>query len=244
MAETNERQELPSNMIENGPQPQPLLEKPSDQTLPNDAARRKATGPRTASGKKRSRFNPLKHGILSKSALLDGESPEQYLTLWNGLHEYFQPQGMMEYVCVEDLTIVVWRRRRLIAADTGTISEMIFFIETKMRAKQLAEARQLSRDALASDGLVAHDDNPFVIDETLNIWESVRQLVTKGKLDECGPFINRLYGMNQYGIAPDQFRQFFEIYFDVMKLGETKGDPSKLAEIKGVMIEMIDGEIE
>lgn len=120
---------------------------------------------------------------------------------------------------------------------------------TAVRRRTLAhlnklEALQLSRDAMASNGLITHDDNPFVIEEIIKIWETLRQLVTKEKLGDCGPFINRLYGMNQYGKALDQFRQSFEIYFDVMKLGETKGDPSKLAEMKGVMLKMIGSEIE
>jgi hypothetical protein len=246
MAERNQYQGsvgLPLNTPGNG-QPPPLLEKPGEPTPPSQVVPRKASGPRTDQGKKRTRSNALKHGVLSKFALLEGESEEEYRTLFIGLRDYFQPQGKMEYILVEELTIGVWRKRRLIAAETGTISEKITFIETKMRAKQAAEALQLSRDEILSDGLVAHDDNPFVIEEIINIWETVRQLVTKGTLGDCSPFINRLYGMNQYGIAPDQFRHSFEIYFDVMKLGETKGDPSKLAEMKQMMIEMIDGEIE
>ena len=235
---------LPSNTIGNWSQAPLLVEKPSDQTPPNQAAQRKATGPQTARGKKRSRLNPLKHGILSKFALLDGESREEYRILWNGLHDYFQPQGIMEYVCVEDLTIAMWRKRRFIAAVTGRISEKIFFIETKMRAKQAAEALQLSRDAMVSDGLVVHDDNPFVITEIINIWEAFRQLVIRGKLDECRPFIHKLYGPDQYGKAPAPSRQAFEKYVEAMKMGETKGDTSKLAEIKQMMIEVIDSEIE
>ena len=182
--------------------------------------------------------------MLSKFVLLDGESQEEYQTLSIGLHDYFQPQGKMEYVLVEELTIVVWRKRRLVRAETGTISERIFFIETKLRAKQAAEAMQLSGDAVVSYGLVARDDNPVVIEEIIDIWKTLRQMVTGGKLSECGPFIERLYGMNQYGKAPDQIRQSFEIYCDAMKLGETKGDPSKLTEMKQIMIEMIDGEID
>ncbi len=244
MAEANPQQELPSNTTGDGSQALPLLEKPSDQTPSNQPAARRSTGPRTTQGKKRTRLNALKHGVLSKFALLDGESPEEYRTLYIGLLDYFQPQGIMEYVCVEDLTIAVWRRRRLIAADTGTISEKIFFIETNMRAKQSAEALHISRDAMVSDGLVAHDENLFVIEEIINIWEVFRQLVTKDKLGDCGPFINRLYGMNQYGKAPDEFRKSFEIYSDSVKLGEAKGNPPKLAEMKQMMIDMIEGEIE
>jgi hypothetical protein len=227
-----------------GSQPPPLLEKLSDQTSRNEAARRPATGPRTARGKKRSRVNPLKHGVLSKFALLDGESREEYLTLWNGLHDYFQPQGIMEYICVEDLTIAVWRKRRLIAADTGTISEKIFFIETKMREKQAVEALQISGDALFSHGLVAHEENPVVIEEIIDVWKTIRQLVTRGHLSECSPFIEKLYGANRYGKAPDQFSQSFENYCAAVKSGEKKGDPSRLIEMMQVMIAIIDRKID
>jgi hypothetical protein len=244
MAKTNLRQELSSNTIENGPQPSPLVEKPSDQTPPNKAAPRKGTGPRTVRGKKRSRFNSIKHGVLSKFVLLDGESQAEYISLTNGLQDQFQPLEKLQSVSLEYLAIQLWRLRRYFKAESAVISERIFSMEARMRTKQADEALQLSRDAMTSNGLVAHDDNPFVVKEILDTLETLRQLITGGKISDCLPLIHKLYGANEYGKTPDPFRQGLYGYVEVLKLGKTQGDQSIVSEMTLTMIEMIDGEIE
>src|SRR5260370_30346838 len=67
---------------------------------PSSLARR-ATGPRTPTGKERSKHNALRHGIFSKVALLKGESRSEFVSLLSGLREAIQPQGMLAEVQVE-----------------------------------------------------------------------------------------------------------------------------------------------
>jgi hypothetical protein len=236
---------LPSNTTGNGSQPPPVLKKPDDQPPPNQAAPRKATGPRAVREKKRSRSNALKHGLLSKFVLLIGESEDEYRSLSFGLQDYYQPQGKLESFLVERLTILLWRYRRFIHAENAEISREIFLVETEMRMQQADEALQLSRRAMVSDGLVTHHDNLFVIKEILETWKTLRQLITTGKFnDSILFFINKLYGVNQYGKTPDLFRLAFETHFEVVKLGNTQVDQSKVSELKEGVISMIDGEIE
>ena len=98
---------------------------------------------------------------------------------------------------------------------------------------------------MVSDGLVAHHDNLFVAQEIIDMWKTLRQLITNGKFNESILFfINKLYGANQCGKTPDPFRHAFETYFEVVKLGNTQGDQSKVTEMKETIISMIDGEIE
>src|ERR1700677_3602686 len=70
---------------------------------------RKSTGPRTPQGKQRSKLNALKHGLLSKVILLDGESQAEYASLLNALMDDWQPQGRTETFLVENLAVVMWR---------------------------------------------------------------------------------------------------------------------------------------
>jgi hypothetical protein len=91
----------------------------------DQASIHKSTGPRTPQGKERSKFNARKHGLFSKAVLLQGESRAEYDALLNGLMEDFQPQGKLETVLVENLAILLWRKRRLLQVETARISNCI-----------------------------------------------------------------------------------------------------------------------
>jgi hypothetical protein len=219
-------------------------EEPGIHASSNQAARRKATGARTGQGEKRGRFNALKHGLLSKFVLLHGESKDDYRSLSIGLQDDFLPQGQWESILVDNLTVLLWRLRRFIKAESGEITEKRFFMEMEMITKQADEARQLSRDAMASDGLVAHDNNLSVVKEILDTLRKFRLLITKEQFSESIPFINKLYGVNLHGETPDHFRQVFMKFVEAMELEKKQGDQSNVSKLKQSIIEMIDGEIE
>ncbi len=56
----------------------------------------KSTGPKTEKGKKTSRMNALKHGILSQEILLPGEDKSDLTKLREGLNNEFSPVGDFE----------------------------------------------------------------------------------------------------------------------------------------------------
>ena len=78
------------------------MKKQSPKPNSGQPALHKATGPRTTQGKKRSRFNALKHGLYSKFVPLEGDSIAEYRSLLNGLWDYWQPQGKQESVDVRE----------------------------------------------------------------------------------------------------------------------------------------------
>src|SRR4029450_8800931 len=81
-------------------------------------------GPRSEEGKARTRFNALKHGMRSKSALLPGESPEEYYDLKAKLKQGWKPQGPTEEFQVEQMLQNQWRLRRI------AIMEQDLFVES------------------------------------------------------------------------------------------------------------------
>jgi len=110
---------------------------PSDgsKVHPNSASSslaRRATGPRTALGKARSRYNAMKHGIFSNAVLLIGESRHEFDSLLDGLRESFQPEGTLEEVLVEKLATLLWRYRRCIVTETIEIDKTS---ETEVQSK-------------------------------------------------------------------------------------------------------------
>ena len=74
---------------------------------------------RTQSGTSITRFNALRHGILSKYALLPWEDPEEYAALLAAFVEEHAPQGPTEEHLVEELAGILWRKRRLRLAEAA-----------------------------------------------------------------------------------------------------------------------------
>lgn len=88
------------------------------------AMAKRATGPPTEQGKRRSRYNAMKYAVFSEVILLPGESRTKYQRLLADFEEYFRPVGLPEQACVEDMVNLVWRRRRLLMAERAEIENM------------------------------------------------------------------------------------------------------------------------
>lgn len=85
---------------------------------------RRATGPRTASGKEKSKRNALKLGIFANGALLPDESRVAFNSLWRGLRKILEPVGVLEEALSEKMAVNLWSQRRLINAEVAGIEEI------------------------------------------------------------------------------------------------------------------------
>src|SRR5215217_3040876 len=65
------------------------------------------------------RFNALKHGILSRYTVLPWEDAEEYRAVIAALTAEHQPQGPTEEHLVEELAGILWRKRRLRLAEAA-----------------------------------------------------------------------------------------------------------------------------
>jgi hypothetical protein len=99
--------------------PQSKLSNRADGSQPSSTVTHNATGPRTSSGKERSKYNAVKHGILSQGVVLKSESRSDYESLLMGLREDLKPEGTFEDLLVEKLATFLWRYRRVIALETA-----------------------------------------------------------------------------------------------------------------------------
>jgi hypothetical protein len=89
---------------------------------------RQSTGPRTAAGKRRSRMNAVKHGLLSRNLILEGENRAEFENLHCALINDLRPHGTLQNLLVERLAIFFWRLRRVLAAETAIISRSPAFV--------------------------------------------------------------------------------------------------------------------
>lgn len=69
------------------------------------------------------RFNAMKHGILSKLAVLAHEDHSEFEGLLSALIDEHRPAGMTERHLVEELATIIWRKRRVLLAEGAKINE-------------------------------------------------------------------------------------------------------------------------
>jgi hypothetical protein len=67
-----------------------------------------------------SRFNALRHGVLSVHTVLPWEDKAEYEALLNALVEEYAPHGPSEEHLVEEIACVIWRKRRLRLAEAAS----------------------------------------------------------------------------------------------------------------------------
>jgi len=77
----------------------------------------KLGGVKTEEGKTVSKYNALKHGILSKEILLEGENEEALTQLGKRLRASIKPVGEVEMLLADRLVSNFWRLRRLLEAE-------------------------------------------------------------------------------------------------------------------------------
>jgi hypothetical protein len=79
----------------------------------------KSTLPAEAGGTDSTRFNALRHGVLSRYTVLPWEDVDEYDALVAGLGAEHAPQGPTEEHLVEELAGILWRKRRLRLAEAA-----------------------------------------------------------------------------------------------------------------------------
>ncbi len=78
----------------------------------NRSNAQKSTGPRTAEGKAVVAQNAVKHGLLSRAAVLHGEDWEEYTIFHEEMMNELQPDGVQEEELAERIVDLSWRLRR------------------------------------------------------------------------------------------------------------------------------------
>jgi hypothetical protein len=81
----------------------------------------KQGGPKTNEGKAVSRYNALKHGLLSKEVLLENEDTEAFAEFSEALSEELKPVGPFEETLVDRIISCYWRLRRAVYVEKNTM---------------------------------------------------------------------------------------------------------------------------
>jgi hypothetical protein len=78
----------------------------------NRSNAQKSTGPRTEEGKAAVAQNALKHGLMARAAVLQGEEWEEYTCFHENMMQELYPDGLQEEELAERIVGLYWRLRR------------------------------------------------------------------------------------------------------------------------------------
>jgi hypothetical protein len=132
----------------------------------------KSTGPRSAEGKERSRFNALKHGMNATIPVLPGEDSEAFTARIDAWTADLQPRNDVALVLVEQSVQTSWQLERAQRAETARLTSKIRAatagLETDQRQQEEAPelGQRLFRDRRGPIFLYPHhalrhdDDDP------------------------------------------------------------------------------------
>ena len=121
-------------------------------TRANQANAKASTGPSTALGKAKSSANAISHGVLSLKLLLADESATDYKALLQTLMAELGAVGTMEQLLVERIAISIWRQRRMVGAESASVTEQQALTEynTLIRVRSMARLSATDDDWIKS----------------------------------------------------------------------------------------------
>jgi len=102
----------------------------------------KSTGPRSAEGKSRARFNALKHGVTAQIPVLPGEDPALFFGRVDAYKAELQPRCLRESEMIERMALMSWQSDRAARVDVARLAIRVqtAAIEAAQRAEQEADA--------------------------------------------------------------------------------------------------------
>src|SRR5215212_8574237 len=107
--------------------------------------------PARSSGTALTRFNALRHGVLSRYTLLPWEEESEYQELLSALVCDHRPSGPTEEHLVEELAGILWRKRRLRLAEAASFRRGLEDATSFMRSTASAAVSHLNVSASQRD---------------------------------------------------------------------------------------------
>jgi hypothetical protein len=102
-------------------------------------------------GYEMTRFNALRHGVLSRYTVLPWENADEYRTLLASLVAEHSPLGPTEEHLVEELAGILWRKRRLRLAENASFRRGLMEVVSDQHAAGAALIHFKVEKAAATD---------------------------------------------------------------------------------------------
>jgi len=82
----------------------------------------KLGGVKTDVGKNKIKYNAMKHGLLAKHVIIEGDDKTEYLNLSSGLYDELNPESEIEKILVERIITNTWRLRRCLQIELNLMN--------------------------------------------------------------------------------------------------------------------------
>ena len=92
------------------------------QIIANQQNAKHSTGPRTESGKRRSRRNAVRHGLTAETVIDTLEDAADYRAFERAIKSDYSPQTAIEGQLVSRLASLLWRLRRAVIVESGLLN--------------------------------------------------------------------------------------------------------------------------
>jgi hypothetical protein len=92
------------------------------QIIANQQNAKHSTGPRTESGKRRSRRNAIHHGLTAEAVIDTLEDAADYRAFERAIKSDYSPQTAIEGQLVSRLASLLWRLRRAVIVESGLLN--------------------------------------------------------------------------------------------------------------------------
>jgi hypothetical protein len=227
-----------------------------------DANRRnslRSTGPKTQSGRDKSRFNGLTHGLSAKVAVIPSENPQDYDERMTAVKATLAPRNAVEALIVEQLVQASWVHDRAVRVQTAQLSAQLEDAARKEQEAVIALGKRLFRDSRGPDvlygcdgfhhvgcrtsysGIIEDENDPDTIVRSLEAtvpgchwlldrWRELRALLEPGK---CWQSHHKFRGVRLLGKQPlsaVDYREVAEIFVGCWAIDPAR--PSAYAEVK------------
>ena len=90
----------------------------------NRANAKRSTGPKSASGKARSRLNAVTHGLTARQLVVGAEKPEDFDALREALFADLEPSGALQCELVDEIARLTWRLRRIPVLEADLLNRL------------------------------------------------------------------------------------------------------------------------
>jgi hypothetical protein len=112
-------------------------------------------GVKTSKGKAISRYNAMKHGLLSKEVLIEGEDEKSLLQLERNIRAALQPVGELELLLTDRIIANIWRLRRAMKVERNSMEwqknyEDPFEARSEIPLLDFQKSRERVRDMIAN----------------------------------------------------------------------------------------------